>query len=173
MRLVTTVILSTLYLFAASKLSAVKVYECVDEEGTHSFRDYCPPGSTPVGEKKLSTGQHPAGQDGGTRSSVDELAEKYPITLYGIPECDACDLVRNFLNQREIPFTEKNVADDVDVQLELEEKIGSLSVPAITIGEDKVLMGYHPTRLKEEFDAIGYPDATAAGNSTKNTSEAE
>ncbi|MCI0400720.1 MAG: glutaredoxin family protein [Gammaproteobacteria bacterium] len=163
------IVLATLLALAASEVLATKVYECIDEEGNHSFRDYCPPGSTPVMEKRIPTGDDALRERHQDEPTPNDLAEKYPVTLYRVPDCDACDLVRNYLNKRGIPFTEKNAAEDIGVQQELKDKIGSLSVPALIIGEDSVVMGYHPTRLKEAFDAIGYPDVPSTANPTENT----
>jgi glutaredoxin len=138
-------------LFALSTLNsfaAVNIVECEDEEGNRSFQKNCPPGSTQVGEKKLKTG-----------ASSDKNSRNVNIqaTLYMIPDCEACDEIREFLGARNIPITEKNANDSIEIQNELTELTGALKVPTTIIGEE-VLTGYSRSKFISALEAAGYKD---------------
>ena len=51
----------------------------------------------------------------------------------------------DFLTQKGIPFTAKNVSEDVSAQEELI-ALGSRSTPTIKIG-DEVLIGFSPSKI--------------------------
>ena len=135
---------------AASSVAAVTVVECVDGEGNSSFRDKCPPGMTKKADKKL------IGVGGTKEESMNALAEASPITLYTVPDCDACDLVRNVLTQRNLPYTEKDVQDNAASQDEMKAATGGLTVPALTIGSS-VLTGYSRAAIDGALQQAGYP----------------
>jgi len=135
---------------SAASLAAVTVVECVDGEGNSSFRDKCPPGMTKTADKIL------LGVAGPKEDSVTAVAEANPITLYTVPDCDACDLVRNVLTQRNLPYTEKDVQDDATSQDEMKAATGGLTVPALTIGSS-VLTGYSRAAIDGALQQAGYP----------------
>lgn len=144
-------VLGLILTFAAAPAGAVKVFECVDAEGNSSFRDKCPPGMTKTGEKRLLG---VGGTDDGP--SIEELASTHPITLYTVPDCDACDLVRSRLDSRDLPYTEKNVQDDAALQDEMKATTGGLTVPAVVVGS-KILSGYSSDALDAALETAGYP----------------
>jgi len=124
--------------FSLQGYSAVKVVECEDEQGGKSFQTACPPGSTQVGSKKISTGSSSRGID---NSNIK-------ATLYFIPDCDTCDQVREFLNANGVSFDEKNANETVEIQEELTKISGGLSIPTTVIGAE-VVVGY----IRSEFEA--------------------
>ncbi len=137
--------------------AAVTVLECVDDTGQVSYRDKCPPGSTKAGDKVL------LGVSAKKARSASEIAADNPVVVYSVPNCDPCDLVRNVLTTRGVPFNEKNVQDDAVVQTELKGRTGDLNVPAVLIGAT-VLTGYNRAALDSALSQAGYPapDATAS-----------
>jgi len=124
--------------FSLQGFSAVKIVECEDEQGGKSFRTACPPGSTQVGSKKISTGS----------SGRDNDYSNINATLYFIPDCDTCDEVREFLNANGVSFDEKNANETVEIQEELTKISGGLSIPTTVIGAE-VIVGY----IRSEFEA--------------------
>lgn len=146
-------------LFSLNAMAAVKIVQCEDEQGNKSFQKVCPPGTTQVNEMRVSTGA-PSSAETGDQGSANDIN----ATLYYIPDCDACDGVREYLRDRNIPITEKNVFDNVDLQKEMKEVSGKQSVPVTVIG-DKVLIGYNRTELKQALAAAGYqePETPAEG----------
>jgi glutaredoxin len=137
-------------------VSAVTVVECVDADGNTSFRDQCPPGSSQKGKKEIS------GLGGNDGPDLSAVAAANPITLYTVPDCDACDLTRNALSGRDLPFTEKNVQDNAEMQEELKTATGGLTVPGIVIG-DKVLTGYSRDAIDSALNGAGYPAPAESG----------
>lgn len=142
-------------LAALTAWGAVTVVECVDAGGNTSFRDKCPPGTTKAGDKIL------LGVSPSKAKSTREIAADNPVVLYSVPNCDACDLVRNALSTRRVPFNEKNVQDDAASQNELKSKTGNLTVPSVLIGAT-VLTGYNRSALDSAFNQAGYPAPDAA-----------
>ena len=138
-----------------SAVQAEKLYKWVDSQGRVSYRDQPPPeGAGYRVEEKVF------GERGTARETGDEtlakIVEKYPVMLYSVPVCGSCDFARAYLQKRKVPFTEKNLENDAELQQTLKKKIGSLSAPTIMIGE-KVMKGYVESILEGELDSAGYP----------------
>ena len=133
----------------AATCGATTVFECIDADGNATFMKACPPGTKPKGEYRLTGINPPSATD-------EDIARDHPVTLYVVDDCDACDLVRMNLEKRSVPFSEKNVTGDADMQAELEEKSGGLTVPAVLIGEE-VVSGYSKAALEAKLNEVGYP----------------
>ena len=89
--------------------------------------------------------------------SIEEIADQHPIVFFSAPNCDACDLVRNQLQRRKVPFSEKDSSEDPDTQAELAEVTGGpLTVPTIVVGEQK-FTGYRKNELDSALNDAGYP----------------
>ncbi len=132
-------------------VSAEKAYKWVDKDGKVTYQDQPPPsGAQNVEEKEIESASAAAAP------GAEAAAARFPVTLYSAPDCQACDMVRDYLNKRGTPFTEKDVAQDVDNQVEMQQRVGSLTVPTITVGE-KIMKGYMQSLLEGELDQAGYP----------------
>jgi glutaredoxin len=136
-----------------STAQAAPLYKWVDSQGRVSYHDQPPPEGSGyrVEEKNLGSGKKAEVDD-----TLEKIVEKFPIILYSVPVCGSCDLARTYLEKRKVPFTEKNLENNPELQQELKKKAGSLSAPTITIGE-KVMNGYLESLLAGELDAAGYP----------------
>lgn len=152
---------------------AVTVVECIDESGQSSFRDSCPPGSIKKGEKRLRGNVNPP------TPVLSEIVAKHPVTLYSIPNCDSCELVRLQLKARGVPFTDKDASTDGAVRKELQELLGVedglMNVPVVHIDET-VLREYDAAALTAALDKAGYPPepgpgATGAATSAEQASQ--
>jgi glutaredoxin len=147
---------------AATAVSALTILECKDKDGTVSFSDLCPPGSVKIGERRYAA-------IGGERNPDARYAPERPtITLYSVANCDACDLVRNVLDTRAVPYNEKNVADDAATQEELRTATGALNVPTVLIGTTP-LSGYNRSALEAALNNAGYT-APASAEATQSPS---
>ena len=151
------VTLAGLAFSAALPVQAVTVVSCKDKDGTPYFADRCPPGTAKTGEKELK---------GSPRRDADaelaEVSKAHPVVLFTVQNCDACDLVRQQLKTRGIPYTEKDVGpDNIDNQQALKAVSGGGStVPTATIGE-RSFTGYSRAALELGLDEAGYPARTA------------
>jgi len=143
-------------LLVSAPVHAAKLYKWVDEHGRVSYQDSPPPKDSNFSETALSD---PDAVDPATKSYLDKLtaaASKSPVVLFSIPDCDGCDLIRSYLEKRNVPFEEKNVDNDPGIQEELKSVAGRLEVPLVVLGE-RVLRGYSRSVLDTEFDSAGYP----------------
>lgn len=136
--------------------SAVSIYECEDDQGNRTFQERCPPGTKPVDTRNYAV----------TTPSEEEAKAKLAVNLYTVPECELCNQMREFLNVRQISFTEKNVQDDVSLQNELKEKAGSLRVPTLIVGE-KAVVGYNRGAATAALIEGGYLETSAAEAATE------
>lgn len=136
----------------AAPASAGTLYKWVDKDGKVTYQDQPPPvGVGRVEEKNI--------KDGGTGDldAIGEIALKHPVVIYTIPKCSSCDLARGYLQKRQIPFTEKNVAQgNLANQKELQDRFGELVVPTILVGAKVMKGGYSESLLEGELDAAGY-----------------
>ncbi len=158
----------------AGPAPAVTVVSCKDKDGSTFFADRCPPGATKMGEKEVRGGPRLD-----TEAALAEVAKSHPVVLYTVPNCDACDLVRQQLKMRNVPFTEKDVgAEQVDNQQALKAvSKGNMTVPTTAVGA-RVFTGYSRAALDLGLDEAGYPpragvaaDDNAASSETSSDDE--
>lgn len=142
---------AALALCASFPSLAVTVVTCKDKDGNEFFSDHCPAGTQKVKEKQLRGGPRRTGPE-----QLAEVAKKSPVVLFTVPDCDACDLVRNQLKKRGIPYTEKDVGENVENQSALRELSGGTTVPTVAIGS-RTLTGYSRAALDLGLDEAGYP----------------
>ncbi len=135
-----------LFLICAMPVSAVNVYECIDSEGNTVFQDRCPPGMTKKSEMKYN-GKAP------TEENKFSKFDEQPVIIYLTPNCTGCEQMLDYFNAREISVVEKNIEDNIELQNELIEKIGNLSVPTVDI-HGEYLSGYNDTKLTEILNSI-------------------
>ena len=139
--------------------SAVDIVICEDAEGNQTFQKACPPGTSLVGEKKISIGKSSSGP-------VD--LSKLSVLLYTIPDCDTCENVAIYLRSRDIPFSEIDVSKDPKKQQELTKLSGKLSVPVTVIGlnrkgtvlfdAEEIIYGYNREKIGNILDRIISPE---------------
>ncbi len=60
-------------------------------------------------------------------------------------------MVKNFLKENNVEFTDVNVAEDQKAAEEMVEKTGQMGVPVITV-DDKVIVGFNQDALKEALN---------------------
>jgi glutaredoxin 3 len=63
------------------------------------------------------------------------------VTIYSTPTCHFCQLAKEFLTEKNIPFTNFNVAEDAAKREEMINLTGQLGVPVIQIGDD-IMVGF-------------------------------
>lgn len=135
--------------------SAMTVVECVNKRGESTFAERCPPGSIKKSEKRLR-GLAKRSED--DEVSIAEIAREHPVTLFAVEDCEACSLVKNQLQARDIPFTEIIVSGDQEKFKQLTEVTGGpATVPTLTI-DDKVLSGHNAASLDAALNDAGYPE---------------
>ena len=148
-----------------SAAPADTLYKWGDSQGRVSYHDQPPPEGAGyrVEQKVLGENKKPLEDE-----TLAKIVEKYPVVLYSVPVCGSCDLARLYLEKRKIPFTDKNLENNPQLQQTLKKKIGSLSAPVIMIGE-KVMKGYVESLLEGELDDAGYPNIEKPGSASGDT----
>jgi glutaredoxin len=96
---------------------------------------------------------------GGNTSSLPfelrNVTSRYPVTLYTGADCGPCAGARSFLATRGVPFTERTVASEEDIEA-LKRMAGQARLPLLTIGGQQ-LKGYSESEWTQYLDAAGYP----------------
>lgn len=70
------------------------------------------------------------------------------VTVYSTPTCHWCRVVKEFLLQKGVGYTEKDVAADAVARDEMLRLTGRMAVPAITI-DSEVVLGFDKQRLEQ------------------------
>lgn len=84
-----------------------------------------------------------------------QAATRYPVTLYTAANCIPCDNGRQMLQQRGVPYREKQVLN-ADDSAALDRLTGGRSIPTLTVGSQP-LRGYNPNDWASYLNAAGYP----------------
>jgi len=124
------------------------VVECVEPDGSVTFRTTCPPGSVEKGRRVVDTA--PSAADQRARAAAD-----HPVTFYSVADCEACDLVRLTLDRLGIPYDEVDVAADADAQATLNDRLGKIRAPVTLVG-DTAVPGYDRAGLEAALTEAGY-----------------
>jgi len=139
--------------------ASAQLYRWTDEKGRVHITDTPPPASakgvkksTPQGGPGEAAAPQPSGPE---PFALQQARKNFPVTLYTVPECEACTAARSLLNKRGIPFKEVSVTDPA-VQDEFKKTIGGNTVPAMMVGST-VQKGFEETSYQRLLDAAGYP----------------
>jgi glutaredoxin len=154
---------ATLALLAIAALwstgSQAQVYRIVGPDGKVTFSDKPPvtPGTSKAGAA-TTTGTPGGSSSAGLPYELRQVAGKYPVTLYVGDNCGPCGAGRSMLTSRGIPFSEKTVNSNEDIQA-LQRLSGDASLPFMTIGSQQ-LKGFSDSEWTQFLDAAGYPSTS-------------
>jgi glutaredoxin len=144
-----------LAVLAASGAGAQQ-YRWTDEKGKVHYTDSPPPASAKNVQKKNLTGNTFAS----SKTNIPLAALRaHPVTLYTHPACtDACNMARNLLRKRGVPFTEVSVLDSDATPGDIPVRTGGRPVPVMRLG-DMVEMTATEAAYNRTLDLAGYPPA--------------
>ena len=151
-RLASAVACASLALLAGH--ATAQVHRVVGPDGRVTYTDKPPAANTAPSAPAAASGGAPAGA-GGLPYQLNQVAQRYPVTLYTGSACAPCGTGRNLLINRGVPFTEKTVNSDNDIGA-LQRLFGDTSLPALTIGGQR-LTGFSDGEWTQYLDAAGYP----------------
>jgi len=138
---------------AALPAAAQTVYRIVGPDGKVTFSDRAPDAQT---APDIANGRRSAGAGGSSLPyELQQIATRFPVVLYTGSDCAPCASARNLLVGRGVPFTERTVSTNEDIDA-LQRLSGSTSLPFGTIGSQQ-LSGYSDTEWAQYLDAAGYP----------------
>jgi glutaredoxin len=140
---------------ALPALPALAFYKVVGPDGSVTYTDRPPVATT----SKITTlgrnGNATAASDSTLPFDLRQVASRYPVTLFTAADCPPCDSGRQLLQQRGVPFAERQVVSQDDAAA-LERAVGGRTVPALTIGA-QALRGLSQAEWSSFLDAAGYP----------------
>ncbi len=146
-------LLACLLLALCAQASAQGIYRWTDDQGRTVFSDRPPPTAESAERVRVFAGR----PDQVPAYRIRMVAQGFPVVLYTSSDCAApCDMARELLLARDIPFTERMIATEDDVRAFRELFDGVDIVPAATVGPRK-LMGFEPAAWNGLLDRAGYP----------------
>jgi glutaredoxin-like YruB-family protein len=74
----------------------------------------------------------------------------HKIKVYSTPTCPWCEKVKDFLKDKDVKYTEVNVASDQEAAKEMVEKSGQMGVPVVEI-DGKIIIGFDKTALEKSL----------------------
>ena len=145
--------LLVLTMLLLSYVAQAQVYKWVDASGQVSYSDMPPPKTVAKVEIRSF-----AAADGLTVALPFALAQavkNMPIVLMTTSHCLPCDDGRLFLKQNGIPFAEKTVATNADIE-KLNQSSGGTQLPVLIVGKTR-LKGYNASDWRSMLSQAGYP----------------
>lgn len=136
------------------------VYRIVGPDGKVTFSDRppadasAPPARSNAAPAAAATAS-PAATNGALPYELRQVANRYPVTIYTGSDCAPCASVRNLLASRGVPYTERTVTSNEDIDA-LQRLSGSTSLPFGTIGGQQ-LVGFSDVEWTQYLNAAGYP----------------
>lgn len=77
------------------------------------------------------------------------------VTIYTTPTCPWCKKTKEFFDDHDVEYDEKDVAGDQDAAKEMVEKSGQRGVPVTVIDdeddEEAVVVGFEEDKLRDEL----------------------
>lgn len=160
-------------------------YKWIGPDGRVNYGDRPPPGARPVkpgarseptqasdagppigssaapaaGSASRANGNAPGLQVAGLPYELRLAAQRHPVTLYLTHDCEPCELGRQHLRARGIPFATREVRTQADAAAFARLGFDSLSFPSISVGTDR-MAGFEAARWDRLLDIAGYPGAS-------------
>jgi len=82
------------------------------------------------------------------------------LVLFTQPGCFSCELMRIYLEARELSFEERDISKDPEARREMTETYASNETPTMLI-DGEVLIGFDPSLLDQILDAASSSDSVA------------
>jgi glutaredoxin len=80
-----------------------------------------------------------------------------PVTLYTTSECgDSCAGAKNLLENRGVPYTERDPAKSASDQDTLKKLVGGVYVPVLVVGSGAPIKGFQEDDWNAALDSAGY-----------------
>jgi hypothetical protein len=140
-------------LLVLTNVQAGELYRSIDKDGKVHYSDTPLEGTEDF--EKLKSSNEPVPSEN-VPYETQRAMQNFPVTLYVIPDCgSACQLARELLGNRGVPFTEKQLVTKDD-WVEFRKNSGDSKLPALQIGKTW-LSGFQAEQWNNELDFAGYP----------------
>ena len=151
--------LLVLCLALASVGAVAETYRWVDATGRTIISD-TPPPSTAKSVSKLGGSNE---KSDGLSFALRKAKESFPVILYTSADCTTdCQMARDALNVRGIPFTEKMLQKAEDAS-ELKQLVGDVFIPSLKVGKQS-FRGFEAGAYNNLLDLAGYPKSAPYGS---------
>jgi glutaredoxin len=130
-----------------------QLYKWVGPDGKVNYSDTPPPVDAKKVETKTFSGTTPAVS---LPADLAAAVAKNPVVLYTAPTCKPCNEGRALLKQLGIPFSEKTVSSNEDID-KLKQISGDTQLPLLIISNIKV-RGLDSAEWRVALNSAGYPD---------------
>ena len=141
-------------LLLAASAAHAQIFKWTDERGVVHFSDTPPPPSAKVNVEV----RHFAADGSPSANLPFELAQavrNYPVTIYTGTACAVCDQGRALLRARGIPFSEKTVFSNADIEA-LKQAGSNGQVPFLLVGNTR-LVGFDAASWNDALSNASYP----------------
>lgn len=145
----------------ACGLAHAQGYRWVDKDGKVHYSSEPPPADAAnVSQKRMGGG----GADESQLPYATQQAMKTsPVTLFVSNNCgELCANGRSLLQNRGIPYTERNAETNPEDTEKLKQLIGALQVPLLVVGSQPV-KGFNESSWNSALDSAGYPRTRLPG----------
>ena len=146
--------------------ASAQVFRIVGPDGKVTFSDRPPPDGKATAAKSVQMPPAPGSSTATLPLELRNAATRFPFTLYTSRDCAPCNTARGFLTQRGVPFTERTVATEADIEA-LQKIAGQPRVPFATLGAQH-LSGFSDAEWNQYLDAAGYPKVSQLPPSFRN-----
>ena len=68
------------------------------------------------------------------------------VTIYSTPTCHFCHMAKDFFKEKNVAYTEYDVASNLEKRKEMLEKSGQMGVPVIIIDEE-LIVGFNKPKI--------------------------
>lgn len=148
-----------LCLALTSICAQAQTYRWVDSAGHTIISDTPPPGKA----KAVSKTGEAAESGDNLPFAVKKAMEAFPVTLFTSAECATeCKQARDLLNGRGVPFTEKMLSKQEDIN-ELKQLVGDAFIPTVRVGK-QTSRGFDAGAYNNLLDLAGYPKSAFFGS---------
>jgi len=149
-----TKLLCAALLLVVAGAQAEGLYRWVDKDGKVHYGDVPAEEAAKVEKKKFGVDHEVA--NAGLPYETRRAVERFPVTLYVAENCaEPCRQARDLLNKRGIPFTEKTLGTQKEID-EFKRITGSDSTPTLTVGK-RHIKGFEAEQWNGELSSAGYP----------------
>ena len=73
------------------------------------------------------------------------------VEIYSTPTCHFCQAAKEFFKEKDVAFSDYNVAENLEKRQEMIEMTGQMGVPVIKIGDD-VIIGFDKEKISGLLD---------------------
>jgi len=152
-----------LALAAALPAAQAATYKWVGADGRVNYGDRPPHAGASAdggpGAPASASSQPAAGGARALPYALRTASARFPVTLYTGRDCEPCETARAHLKQRGIPFSERSLSTEQDMDAFRKLGFTESAVPAVTVGREK-MTGYQAGAWDRLLDAAGYPKSS-------------